>query len=689
MKIKIKLLFLGLLIFSSNILAERLFLHLPQSENIFSDTLKNKSASLKDTTIKKIKKEILLPLKNPSLLEQHSNNSILSKEKLSTIDYRTTADYFRNVPFGFVRDLGSVGLPNETLIYGNGSGNVSFLSNGIPINNRLSNSLDLNLFQSESVDSVEIIPLTRGFLFANQNNLVSVNFISREPDIRKPFSRLKYYQGPNSEGLLNGIFNITPFSKFNAYIEISNQSTKPYYKNTDYSNWSGTARLRYLLSKSINLIASYRYVKSIIQLNGGVDADSIKSRFSSFPFNDILYDNFRAPVRFTNRYQKVAANDFKVSMLANSSENSSTDLSFYYQSGLTEFRQNEPQDKSGIEYIFNNNKYSTIGGNLRQDFNFYFGRLTSITNYEKSKYTLDSLTWSEETNRSYFSTTAIASFNLLNDLLKPSLFGKYTIDSEKNYVGFGADATFKPNNSIELYWGLSIFEKPLTFWEEKFALGQLKKNKQKISSIEFSASFRNNNLKATVGYFNQTSSNRFIAVIDEQDKMKTSAFYGDVKNLSLQGLSLKLDLKVWKILFSTSTSYYFNKENRNDYKLPKFTSNGGIYYIDTLFNHNLKLKTGINYFSIGERNQVMMDFEKNISFNKYYNTVTPPPTSILIPGSFSPSFQIDFFLAGRIQDRAVVYFVFENLLDAKYFIVPYYPKQPRGLRFGVAWEFLD
>jgi outer membrane cobalamin receptor len=84
-----------------------------------------------------------------------------------------------------------------------------------------------------------------------------------------------------------------------------------------------------------------------------------------------------------------------------------------------------------------------------------------------------------------------------------------------------------------------------------------------------------------------------------------------------------------------------------------------------------------------------MDFEKSNSFNKYYTTVNPQPTSVLIDGSFSPTFQLDFFLAGKIQDRATVYFVFENILNAKYFIAPYYPKQARGLRFGIAWEFLD
>jgi hypothetical protein len=56
---------------------------------------------------------------------------------------------------------------------------------------------------------------------------------------------------------------------------------------------------------------------------------------------------------------------------------------------------------------------------------------------------------------------------------------------------------------------------------------------------------------------------------------------------------------------------------------------------------------------------------------------------------FKSSNQIDFFLAGQLQERAILYFVFENLLNSKYFIVPYYPKQERSVRFGVAWEFFD
>ena len=76
---------------------------------------------------------------------------------------------------------------------------------------------------------------------------------------------------------------------------------------------------------------------------------------------------------------------------------------------------------------------------------------------------------------------------------------------------------------------------------------------------------------------------------------------------------------------------------RKDYKLSDYTSIGGIYYVDTLFNSNLNLKTGLTYYSIGERDYINYDFEKNIS--SYYNfdpsmtspDIINPPISPIIP----------------------------------------------------------
>lgn len=681
------LLFFIYLFISANIFAGRDFFNSSLSKNIFSDTLKSNQSSIKDTTVQKTKKVILLPIKNQSLLGGHLNNFVLSKEKLRTIDYRTAADFFSNVPFGFVRDLGSVGQPSETLIYGNGFGNVSLMSDGISINNRLTNSFDLNLFQSESVDSIEIIPLARGFLFGNHNNPVSINFISRESNSRKPFSRLKYYQAPNREGLIDGIFNIYPFHKLNAYLEITNQSTNPNYVNSDYSNWSGTTRLSYLFSKSVNLIANYRYVKSEVQLNGGVNSDSILTTFPPAQFYDVVYNNLQAPVNFTNRYQKVTVNDFRLRMLANFLDSSYTDLALYYQSNLIEFRQNEYLTLSQIisKQIVDNNFHRTIGMNLRQDLDFHFGKFISTTNFERSVFNTPLL--AQETRKSSFSESLLASFTLFGNSFTPTIFAKYLNYSDKGYIGLGADAELSLGKSFNFYTGFSSYQKPFNAWEERFVRTVLILDKQKKSSFEFILSFKKKFTDISIGYFNQSTSNALLSTTFTEDSSYEQTSFFAIKNLLLQGMNLKLDFKVWKILFSTNTSFYFSSENRKEYKLPSFHSSGGIYYVDTLFNSNLQLKTGLNYYSIGTRDFIHFDYEKNISSYFGFNPITAD--QVIVSPSVSPSFQVDFFLAGRIQKSATVYFVWENLLNVKYFIVPYYPKQERSIRFGVAWEFLD
>jgi len=79
-----------------------------------------------------------------------------------------------------------------------------------------------------------------------------------------------------------------------------------------------------------------------------------------------------------------------------------------------------------------------------------------------------------------------------------------------------------------------------------------------------------------------------------------------------------------------------------------------------LFNQDLDLKTGfvLNYY----------DFESK---------------------DFKSASQLDFTIAGTIRKVAIVYFSWENLLNEKYFIVPYYPMRERGIRFGIAWELFN
>ncbi|MCL4550143.1 MAG: hypothetical protein M1495_16430 [Bacteroidetes bacterium] len=679
-----------LLIFSLqvNLSAENFFIH-QVTANQSADTSKSIIKTSRDSVSAKSKKELLQPIHFQKLMIENSASTVYTRNNLDELDYRYAGDWFKNFPFGFLRDLGTIGQPNEVLIYGQGFGNVAFLSNGVSFNNRLTNSFDLNLFQSESIGSLEIVPLPLGFLFGSQNSSASVNLIPRIPNINKPYSRIKFYQAPNTEGLLDGTFSIMPFHKLNTYFEITNQSTNGGFANTDLSNWMATVRADYLLSKSVNIVANYRYFKSVPHLNGGVDVNMIKNQYPNSNVNSVLYDRYLAPVSYQNRYQKVSGHDFSLSLLGNFLNNSFTDLSIYYQTNLTEFRQNEDytNPQSNAEVIIDNNESKVLGANLRQDFRSDLFNLTSIANVERVNYSSPLLP--NDFSKNYASIAGIAGLNIFDKSFMPSVFAKYLRSAGNNYFGAGASATFALDNSIKLFGAFSSYEKPRSIFEEQFVLPGITLDKQKITSFELRASYQTKFINAWFGFFNQAASNSLLSAAVKEDSAKTDrAIYFSTKDLSLQGINLNLDFRIWKILLSTNTNLYFNDQNRRDYKLPMFTSSGGVYYVDTLFNRNLKLKAGINYYTVGDQDYTSIDFEKSITSNYIYDPLLHT-ASLISNSQISPSFQIDFFLAGHIQNSAIVYLVFENLLNANYFISPYYPKQSRGLRLGVAWEFLD
>jgi hypothetical protein len=158
-------------------------------------------------------------------------------------------------------------------------------------------------------------------------------------------------------------------------------------------------------------------------------------------------------------------------------------------------------------------------------------------------------------------------------------------------------------------------------------------------------------------------------------------------NKELSGFSLTGELNYWIINFEYNGTYYF-QGNALEKLNPDYFVFAGLYYKDILFNRNLNLKTGLNFYLFGPRYFYDYDFEKSIPFQ----TIIPIGTNtftISNQAKTKANLKVDFFLSARIQESAVFFFIFENLLDEKYFIVPYYPAPARGLRFGVSWEFLD
>ena len=641
-----------------------------------------------------LKKE-RLRLPKPILLKGYlipaDSASVITHREIIYNEYQYTGDYFNVFPLAYQRDLGFLGQPNEIMIYGSGYNETSYLQNGIFLNNRITNSIDLNNYQSESVDSIEIIPSPRGFLYGAFNNPVSVNFISREqfvPDsVRLPYSRMRYFQAPDDAAMIDAIYRNYFFRRIIGLFEITNKTAADRFPNTSYGGWKVNADLKYLLSDNFNLSAVYGYVKTTTSLFGGVDVDSLKNIPADFPAQN---SDAAKPVNFPNRYQKLTEHNFFLKLANNNFNSLSGETGLYYRFNLSEFRQNEDSSSSQIEVIRDNNKYKVYGGYTNQRFNNDYMNLNMSANYEVTD-TKASMLF----NNKVFNTSAISgrlSFRLLDDHFIPSFFAKYLYFNSHSYTGFGADANLTLFRSINLYGGLSEFTQPLNLLEDQYSIldtsliPALNTNitSKKIRSVELGAGFSYGNLKSNIQLFYRNTKNYLSPVILE-NTARVVDFLPGTHNVSGAGVELKFH--IWQIFVDTYSAYYNSTLNsKTEYTIPDYTLKGKLYYQDTLFNANLFLRTGFKAQYIGRQDFYSYDFEKSMSAQYFFTNQNGIYQQNI---TVSPSFQLDFFLIGEIRRRAILYFEFENILNNEYYVVPFYYKQPFGYRLGVAWEFIN
>lgn len=629
---------------------------------IKSDTLKADTAKTfaTDSLLSKseIKYDTLAPVnQNPV----YDGSDFLGHEMFDREAYRYTGDLLKHFSANFTRNYGFIGYPNETMIYGAGNNAVSYMQDGVLRNDRLTNSLDMNNIQSESIDSIEIIPLPRGFLYSPYNNNVSVNFISKDFLSKQPYSRIKYYQGQYGEGSLDVLFNNRFYKKLNVFFDISNRKTdaNSTYKNSAFSTWQASVKLKYFLSGRTDLFAEYDFLHSELGLNGGVNVDSIRQITSDI--NYYLYSTSLAPVNYNTRHRKKKEHFFDVRMLSHPLDNAYTDLNFYYKFDNDDVTQGS---EAGVSDFKTGNRSKTVGASLKQKYNYRFVEAQLNANYESSHMNFDSYSSGEfkfETiDANSFSAAPIVSLRLMDSTLVPSVYYKFTHRSIKkgtydvsgNLSGAGADITLKLSGLTSVYAGYSSYSTSSSLANTK--------------NFEAGIKLNTGPLGLDLRYFNRKNLTYFNAY-SAPDPVN---YYRPV---DLSGVGAGIDVHLWKIKLETRTAFYTSADAGNYfYSFPKINFNGGIYYQGLLFNDNLNLKTG---FVVGYRGKMIAG-------------LSPSPGSDIIQYT-DPSSSLDFTLSGIIQKVATVYFTWENLLDRKYYIMSYYPMPARGIRFGLAWELSD
>ncbi len=640
-----------------------------QDSSLISDTTQVDTTSILSDSLKTAApRDTLRPIKLKALSIEKNFTAFFTRNQILKTDYRYSGDIFNHLPFGYLADLGTVGNPSEVYLYGLGFQNISYLQNGIPINNRYQNALDLNLIQSESIDSIEVPSISSGFFYNLMNNPVSVNFNSRLKVDPRPYSRLRFYQGPENEGFIDGLFSAYPMKRINVSFQVTNQSSDPRYNNTELSNWLFNTRIRYMPSNKINFIVGYELAKLEMGLNGGVDVTETPA---------LVFDNILAAVNYEDRYHKnIRYNIFAKSLIKFDSL-SYTDITFYHRNELDEFRQNEQVTDTTAQRIKHNNVYNSYGLMVNQKLHYSLFNLNLLGRYEKTDYEVERN--SNFFTRNIWSIGGKLNINLLDRNIVPSLFMKITDSDGQNLFGVGANLSLNINKYLQLQAGFSKYERYYGIYNFTGNVEVLE------TSLKSHLPFGQFDLT----YFNISQSDYFFPVVDTINIAYSNPYIGQYLkgDFERSGINFRTDINIWKIKLLSNSSYYFNESKLAEPHIPKITSFGGIYYVDTLFNNNLDLKTGINYKFYDERKFSVYDFELleraffDINGNQLIGFNNSTNTKI--------GYQFDFFLAGTIQKRATIYFVFENLFDYQYYVVPYYPIQPSGLRLGFTWEFLD
>lgn len=624
---------------------------------IYSDTLSIQPDSIitNDSLLIITARDSIVPLYSSPLTEK---SFIASNKELLKLEYQYTGDYLRLSQFNFIKNLGFTGQPNETFLYSVGNDAISYLMDGVSYNDRESNSLNLNLIQSEDIDSIEVIPLPRGFLYGAYNNPVSVNFITKDFIPIQPYSRIKYYQGTNRDMMFDGIFNAVVTNKLIASFDITNRIYDGTYDNTDYSIWQGKVKLKYLLSNAVNIIASYSYNDYNAGYSGGVDIDSIRSITENV--DNVLYDFRAAPMVYPNGELKTLTHLPRLRFLIKPTEWMKSDASLFFM-----FNRYE-KNTSASEYSEN----KTYGLNIRNDFDYSVFKFQLNVDYEKTKIlnsgsyyiNIDSLqlrNYQNELKFNLFAIAGILSVDLLDSTIIPSVFIKnstyknelYDPSLESNFKdrnssGYGADLLIKLKSNLGFYFGFSN-------------INPYHIDYPNYSNLETGLKFSDKVISTELRYFiNNYNKNFFIQ--DTTSKQYTSG--------SVKGLGLNLKFNYWKFLLESNSSCYFAIDNDKLIGVPDFQTQTGLYYTSILFNNNLDLKTGFVFHYTGNNNVLTRE-----------HGVTEVPSS----------YKLDFTLAGEIQNVAIVYFLWQNLLGNDYYITPYYPMPGRNIRFGFAWELFN
>lgn len=646
------------------------------------------TAAILDSLRKALAGDSVVPIKSYRIANKFSETT-LSPNQLTMENYIDLYSQLSYLPNNFYRNLGSPGGIGELLIQGNGFRNVSLLLNERNANDAFTNTFDLNELRLEEIESIELIPTTRAFLYGSLNESVLINLKSKELYSQLPYSRIKYIEAPYENLLVDGMFNANFHRRLNFDFGLTKHSQPGRFKNSERDLWAGKIKLTHFISNEINWNFAYRYSKSLIRFNEGVSLSKMILRPNE-TINDVLYDELRAPVVNEDAYHKWTKHNIDLEARGNffNDEKSISSLKLYFSQAQREYRDGE-QNSAGLK-IHNDHWSKVWGAKFKQNYSINFIEFEAAMLLERK--ILEAPFIPGKKLFTEFQSYFLSEFNLSN-VVKPGFYLKYYNQKRINasHFSFGGDISFTPIDNLHFYTGSSqVYYIPA---QDEIAY-DIYKNIFEIG--------KRSSLYSRVSYINNFGSLSADYYLHQEEIVKTNSntiYYPQSRELSngidksypqksiRMGGSVSGLLKYWKL--NLQFNFSMNKiteENILTIYQPRINSNAGLFFRDNFFNGSLDLNAGIRVSFFTSYNGLGFSQEKIYYVNvRTIDSLDFNYSQIKIPSNY----QLDLVASGRIKESAIVYLSIENITNRNFYLEPYYPINDIGFRFGLAWEFLD
>lgn len=599
-----------------------------------------------------------------------NRSTYVTSNDIHWIDFTYLGSILQTFPGTTIRDQASPGQYNQLSIRGVDWRSVAVTENGRTLNDPTTGIYNLYYFSPEYADRIEVVTGPRAFLYGFNSTGGTVNILTKNYNSNKPFTKIDYSEGPYNYAFSDGTFSQNLSRTINVTLGYQHQGIDGRFTNSFDDAWNARAKIRYNPSSTVNIIASEYFTSTYTDMNGGVNLLA-----SGVP---LAFDPLLASVVSTSSYEKLTRHDVDISLVGTFLGDTAdvSTLSLYYSHALREYRNDRP-NAAGI-FLQPDHVSSWTGASFTQNLDAPFTRLTLGGNAELRKI--------EESPNIGRRRNLIAGAYGKDDLLlghplTVSAYGRLDYYLGAGYVGFGGDGTITLDSSIALFGGGSLSHRMPDYmelyWSDSTVSRPAPVDAERHLYVEAGVRLMpSRGSTIHLAYFHRTVNDPIVFSPYGIQRVFPGVTISNGPTLSINGIEAKLGIRLWKLFLEGNAMYLEQRSNQKVLdEYPHLAASGGIYFWGSLFHDNLELKAGF-------RGQFRTRYE-GAAFNPELPAyITNTSTRLGVASS------VDFFLIARIGD-AYIHVMWENLTNVQYFTTPFYVADDRGVRFGIAWEFLN